>query len=379
MKILVAPDSFKESLSAKAVASAISKGIVKIIPQAEIIEIPISDGGEGLLDALVDTQNGKRIRVTVHDPLQRVIQTEYGILKDRKTAIIEMAKASGLELLEDVEKNPMVTSSFGTGQLIEHALDCGCTKIIIGIGGSATNDGGVGMIKALGGNFLDQNNKQIGEGGDALEQLVKIDLKGLDKRIKNCQFVVACDVSNPLTGKNGASFVYGAQKGGTPYQLKLLDTNLIKYASIIRNQFGIEIEIVKGSGAGGGMGAGLMAFLNAELVSGIDLIIDALAIEKQLKNVDMIFTGEGKIDRQTLQGKTLIGIARLAKKHNIPAIAITGKIDKDINAIYKQGITAIFSIVNQPMNLNDGLKNAEYLIQSCVENIMRTLKLNCND
>jgi glycerate kinase len=191
--------------------------------------------------------------------------------------------------------------------------------------------------------------------------------------------VVACDVSNPLTGKNGASFVYGAQKGGTPYQLKLLDTNLMNYASIIRKHLGIEVETIKGSGAAGGMGAGLMAFLNAELVSGIDLMIDTLNIEKHLKNVDLVFTGEGKIDEQTLYGKTLMGIAHLAKKHNTPVIAITGKISKDIDAIYKQGITSIFSIINRPMNFNDAINNVESLIQSCVENIMRTLNLNYCD
>lgn len=375
MKILVAPDSFKESFSAKKVSLSISKGITKIFPEAEIIQIPISDGGEGLLDSLVGIK-GKRIIVTVNDPLLRPIQAEYGILEDGITAIIEIAKASGLELLKDFEKDPIITSTFGIGQLILDAFDKGCTKMIIGIGGSATNDGGMGMVKALGGKFLDQNNEEIGEGGGALEHLEKIDLTDLDKRINNCEIVVACDVTNPLTGTNGASFVYGGQKGGTPQQLKKLDNNLVKFASIIRNNLDIDIESIEGAGAAGGLGAGLIAFLNAELKSGIDLIIEKLEIEKNIQHVDLVITGEGKIDVQTLNGKTVLGIATIAKKYNIPVIAITGKVGNDIDELYKLGITSIFSIVNQPMELGVALKNVDNLIESCVENIMRTINMD---
>ena len=379
MKILVAPDSFKESLSAIQVAEAISKGVLKIIPNAEIIKTPISDGGEGLLDALVNDKNGKIITVKVYDPLYRSIAAEYGILNEGTTAVIEMAKASGLELLKEQEKNPDITSSYGTGQLILDALDRGCQKIIIGIGGSATNDGGMGMVKALGGKFINKEGVELTEGGGALGELSSIDLTNFDKRISNCKIVVACDVTNKLTGENGASFVYGAQKGGSKEQLEFLDKNLQHYAAIIRNHLGIEIENINGAGAGGGMGAGLIAFLNAELKSGIDLILETLEIKKHIKNIDLIITGEGEIDKQTLQGKTILGIAALAKEYYVPVIAITGKIGDNIDEIYKLGITSIFSIVNKPMKLEEAINDVEYLIQSCIETIIRTIKLYQSD
>ena len=379
MKILVAPDSFKESLSAIQVAEAISKGVLKIIPNAEIIKTPISDGGEGLLDALVNDKNGKIITVKVYDPLYRSIAAEYGILNEGTTAVIEMAKASGLELLKEQEKNPDITSSYGTGQLILDALDRGCQKIIIGIGGSATNDGGMGMVKALGGKFINKEGIELTEGGGALGELSSIDLTNFDKRISNCKIVAACDVTNKLTGENGASFVYGAQKGGSKEQLGFLDKNLQHYAAIIRNHLGIEIENINGAGAGGGMGAGLIAFLNAELKSGIDLILETLEIKKHIKNIDLIITGEGEIDKQTLQGKTILGIAALAKEYYVPVIAITGKIGDNIDEIYKLGITSIFSIVNKPMKLEEAINDVEYLIQSCIETIIRTIKLYQSD
>ena len=379
MKILVAPDSFKESLSAIQVAEAISKGVLKIIPNAEIIKTPISDGGEGLLDALVNDKNGKIITVKVYDPLYRSIAAEYGILNEGTTAVIEMAKASGLELLKEQEKNPDITSSYGTGQLILDALDRGCQKIIIGIGGSATNDGGMGMVKALGGKFINKEGIELTEGGGALGELSSIDLTNFDKRISNCKIVAACDVTNKLTGENGASFVYGAQKGGSKEQLEFLDKNLQHYAAIIRNHLGIEIENINGAGAGGGMGAGLIAFLNAELKSGIDLILETLEIKKHIKNIDLIITGEGEIDKQTLQGKTILGIAALAKEYYVPVIAITGKIGDNIDEIYKLGITSIFSIVNKPMKLEEAINDVEYLIQSCIETIIRTIKLYQSD
>lgn len=374
MKIIVAPDSFKESLSAIKVSNAISKGILNILPQADIIQIPISDGGEGILDVLLNVLGGKRVSVNVRDPLNRNIKAEYGILNDNVTAIIEIAKASGLELLDDHERNPMLTSSFGTGQLIKDALDYGCEKIIIGIGGSATNDGGMGMVKALGVKFLNNKNEEVQEGGGSLDQICKIDLSKFDERIINCEIVVACDVKNQLTGQKGASFVYGEQKGGTIEQLKILDKNLKIYASVIRECTGIEVETIEGSGAAGGIGAGLIAFFNAELKSGIDLIIETLEIDKLIKNADLVITGEGKIDKQTLNGKAILGIASVGKKYKVPVIAITGKIGDNIDEIYQLGITAIFSIVNKPMTLDEAINNVEYLIQSCLENIIRTIK-----
>ena len=375
MNILIAPDSFKECLSAREVASNIAKGIRKITPQAAIHEIPISDGGEGVLEAIMTGAGGTRVSVSVMDPLMRKILSEYGILKDKQTAVIEMAKASGLELLQEDEKNPLLTSTYGTGQLIKDALESGCNKIIVGIGGSATNDGGAGMIRALGAKFLNDKGEEIKEGGGSLNELHSIDLSNFDKRIQNCEVIVACDVSNPLTGINGASMVYGGQKGGNKEDLELLDSNLAHYAKIIKATVGIDISDIPGAGAAGGTGAGLMAFLKGHLVNGIGLILETLKIEDYIKQADVVFTGEGKIDEQTLHGKTISGIAKLAKKYNVPVIVITGKIGDNIEGIYNIGVCAVYSIVNQPMELKHAIDQAPKLIQECAKNIMSTI--NC--
>ena len=374
MNIVIAPDSFKECLTATEVAKNVAKGIVKVVPEAEISCIPISDGGEGLLDSLVLPFEGKIYSVTVKDPLQRNVNSEYGILKDGSTAVIEMAKASGLELLKEEEKNPLITTTYGTGQLIKHALDKGCRKLIIGLGGSATNDGGVGMLKALGIKFLNKKGIELSEGGGFLNELESINTTEFDSRLKDCEVVVACDVSNPLTGMNGASFVYGEQKGGNAKQLKILDENLKRYAKLVSKIVEKDIDTIPGAGAAGGTGAGLLAFLDAKLVNGIELILETLQLEKYIKNADLVITGEGKIDQQTLNGKTIAGIAKMAKKHKVPVIVITGKIGEGIEEIYENGVNAIYSIVNQPMDLDTALKTADVLIENCSENIMRTIK-----
>lgn len=375
MNIVVAPDSFKESLSAKAVASNIATAIAKIMPDANILQIPISDGGEGLLEALVTPSGGKLIPVKVKDPLLRNIQAHYGILGDGTTAVVEMATASGLELLKEIERNPLITSTYGTGELISDALDKGCTKIIIGLGGSATNDGGMGMIKALGGKFLNKKGVSVDEGGGALDALHQINITELDKRLLKCKIIGACDVSNTLTGNQGASIVFGGQKGGTSLELEELDKNLFHYASVIKSDLGIDVKEVEGTGAAGGMGAALLAFFDADLMRGIDLIMDTLQLEAHIKNADMVVTGEGKIDRQTLYGKTVAGVAGVAQKHGVPVIAIAGKIGDDIDEIYNLGVTSIFSIADQPMTLQESIERTDYLIQSCVMNIFRIIKL----
>ncbi len=371
MNIVIAPDSFKDCLPAEQVASSIAKGIKKVYPEAITTQIPISDGGEGLLDALVVSTGGKLYTVGVKDPLLRNINAQYGILTDGNTAIIEMATASGLELLEESDRNPMITSTFGTGQLIIDALDRGCKKLIIGLGGSATNDGGMGMVKALGGEFLNSKGEKIGDGGGALSDLHRIELSNLDNRLKECEIIGACDVSNPLTGPKGASVIYGGQKGGQSKELEQLDKNLSQYASIVTSNLGKEVNTVAGAGAAGGMGAALLAFLNADLRSGIELIIEILNLESYISNADMVFTGEGKIDRQTLYGKTISGIAAMGKKYNIPVFAVAGKVGDNIEELNDLGVTAIFSIVNKPMSLEESIANADQLIQSCVENILR--------
>jgi len=374
MRVLVAPDSFKECMSATEVAAAISKGILEVMPKAEVFKIPISDGGEGVLEAVKHGVEIELVSVTVFDPLLRPIEATYGILENTKTAIVEMAKASGLELLSEHEKNPLVTSTYGTGQLIMHALDKGCNKIIIGIGGSATNDGGTGMIRALGGKFLNANGEELKDGGGHLKELAHIDLSHLDKRIRDCEVQVACDVSNPLVGRHGASWVYGAQKGGSEADLAFLDKNLRHYASIIKKDLGKDIVVVPGAGAAGGTGAALMVFLNGVLVNGIELILKTIGIEAYLKEADLVITGEGKIDAQTLNGKTIMGIAAMAKKHNVPVIVLTGKIGDNIEDIYSIGVNAIFSIVNRPMALSEAICEAPLLIQQCTTNFIRTIQ-----
>jgi glycerate kinase len=373
MNILLAPDSFKDSLSAKAVADHMAKGIRRVMPNAQITKVPLSDGGEGLLEALVTPLRGRLISVEVKDPLMRDIKANYGLIDEGKTAVIEMATASGLELLKDNERNPMITSTYGTGQLIKDALDKGCQKLIIGLGGSATNDGGMGMVKALGVKFLKNDGVSIGGGGGALKDLSHIDITELDQRLSNCEIIVACDVNNPLTRKNGSSLVFGAQKGGDIETLKQLDKNLSNYAEVIRIDLGKDLKSREGTGAAGGTAMGLLAFLGAELRPGIELIMDELQLEKQIRQANVIFTGEGQIDQQTLNGKTIAGLAKLAKKHNVPVIALAGKVDYDIDQLYEIGITAAFSIVNRPMELTEAIQNTGELIEACVENIFRLM------
>ena len=376
MRVLVAPDSFKECLSSKEVATAIAKGIRNVIPDAEVFEVPISDGGEGVLEAVMQGTEMEIVSVTVMDPLLRPIESTYGILKNTKTAVVEMAKASGLELLSEHEKNPLLTSTYGTGQLIKHALDSGCEKIVVGIGGSATNDGGAGMVRALGGKFLDIEGSELKDGGGYLGNLVHIDLSNFDRRIYDCKIQVACDVSNPLTGKNGASYVYGEQKGGSIGDVEFLDKNLSHYAHIIKKDVGVDVLTIPGTGAAGGTGAGLLAFLNATLVNGIELILKTIGIETVLTKVDLVITGEGKIDEQTLNGKSILGIATMAKRHNVPVIVLTGKVGGKIDAIYGVGVTAIFSIVNRPMALSEAIYEAPLLIEQCAMNVMATMQCN---
>ena len=373
MNILVAPDSFKDSLPVSEVSRIISEAITSVIPRATIHQIPISDGGEGLLEALVTPLQGNLVTISVKGPLHRTIKATYGLIDQGQTAIIEMATASGLELLSVEERNPLITSTYGTGELIKNALDKGCTKIIIGLGGSATNDGGMGMIKALGGLFLDQHQKEIGEGGGALDTLYSIDLSGLDKRLQQVALVCACDVDNPLTGTTGASYVYAKQKGASDNMLAVLDSNLSNYAAVIKASLNKDLEHIPGTGAAGGTAMGLLAFLDATLTPGIALITELLQLEKHIKEAQLVVTGEGKIDAQTLHGKTIMGIASIAKKHGVPVLVFTGSIGHGISEIYNQGVTAIFSIVNEPMSLEKAIKNAAQLLEASVTNVFSSL------
>ncbi|EGD52480.1 glycerate kinase [Thermoanaerobacter ethanolicus JW 200] len=373
MKILIAPDKFRGSLSAFEVADSIEKGILKVFPKAVIEKVPMADGGEGTVESLVDATGGKIIKTNVKDPLFRDIESFYGILGDGKTAVIEMAAASGLYLLKDYERNPMITTTYGTGQLIKDALDRGCRKFIIAIGGSATNDGGAGMASALGVKFYDKDGIEIGLGGGELSKIYSIDTSNLDDRLKECEFIVACDVANPLIGENGASRVYGPQKGATKEMVEVLDKNLEHYGKLLEKYFNKKIIDVPGSGAAGGLGAGLMAFLNAQLKSGIEIITETLKLEEKIKEADIVISGEGKIDFQTAFGKTISGIAKLCKKHNKPLIVIAGTVE-DIEKLYEIGVSSVFSTMEKPMSLEDAVKNAPTLLEKSAERIFRLIK-----
>lgn len=375
MKFLLAPDSFKESLSAKDVADSMEKGFRKVFPNAEFIKIPMADGGEGTTESLVDATEGDMYYPEVLDPLGKKVKAKLGILGNGDIAVIEMASASGLELIEKKDRNPLITTTYGTGELIKAALDKNINTIIIGIGGSSTNDGGAGMIQALGGKLLDKNGEQIGFGGGALKDLVKIDLSELDPRLKNTKIEVACDVNNPLTGKLGASHIFGPQKGATEEVVLELDKYLGHYAEIIKKDLNKDIEYVPGAGAAGGLGAGLMAFLDGKLSPGIDIVIKYTNIENQMDGIDFVVTGEGSIDSQTRFGKTPYGVAKVAKKFDIPVIAIAGSLGNDIDILYDYGFDVFFSIMQGVSELDDALKDGASNIERTCENIGRMIKI----
>lgn len=369
MKILVAPDSFKGSLSSKEVLEAISEGIRRAI-DAEIVGVPIADGGEGTVDALIASLGGRIVDVDVVGPLGNVVKSFFGILNDG-TAVIEMAASSGLSLLQDNMKNPLITTTYGVGQLIKESLDKGCRKFIIGLGGSATNDGGAGMVQALGVKLLDEDGKDIPYGGGNLYKLKKVDISSIDKRVYESSFIVASDVVNPLCGENGASYVYGPQKGATKEMVKILDNNLRHYASVVKETLGKDFSDVPGAGAAGGLGFSLMAFLNAKIRSGIDIVMEASNIDEKIKSCDIVITGEGNTDFQTAYGKAPAGIARIAKKYGKPVVVLSGGLGKNYKDLYDVGVTSMFSIVDKPMTLQEAMINAKKLISDRAEDIIR--------
>ncbi|WP_419955345.1 glycerate kinase [Neobacillus niacini] len=375
MKIVIAPDSFKESLSALEVAESIEKGFKRVIPDAEYIKVPMADGGEGTVQSLVDATNGKIISKTVTGPLGEPVDAFFGILGNKTTAVIEMAAASGLHLVPREKRNPLITTTRGTGELIAAALDYGVNHIIIGVGGSATNDGGAGMAKALGALLLDENGIEIGEGGGSLCDLASIDLSGFDPRLATIKIEVACDVDNPLTGDKGAAAIFGPQKGATAEMVALLDLNLGHYASIIERDLGEKIKDVPGAGAAGGLGGGLLAFLPSELKRGVEIVIEATGLSQIVEEADLVITGEGKIDGQTIFGKTPIGVARTAKKYGVPVIGIAGNVSKDSEVVHEHGIDAIFSIVPGVILLEDAFKHAEEYVERTSANIAAVWKM----
>lgn len=353
-KIIVASDSFKGCLSSLEVAGAVEEGIKSVFPDCEVIKIPMADGGEGLTEVLLYAKGGKRISVGVHDPCMRERNASYVILADGKTAVIELAAASGLPLLLPVERNPLETTTFGTGELIADALRKGCRHILLGIGGSATNDAGTGLLQALGFRFLSKEGEELPGKGICLEEMENVDVTQVMSEIKNTRFQIACDVNNPFYGEEGAAYVFAPQKGATLDQVEQLDKGLRLFAGMIKRVTGVSVDSLPGAGAAGGTGGSLKVFLNAGLVSGVKMILDILQFEKLLENVDLVITGEGHLDKQTLRGKVPYGVAVEAQKAGIPVIALAGKVENE-EELRKTGINACYAITPDDMPLETAL------------------------
>ncbi|MCM3714522.1 glycerate kinase [Alkalihalobacillus oceani] len=376
MKVIVAPDSFKGSVSAMGAAKAIEKGIKQYLPEAETVLIPVADGGEGTMDSLVAATGGKKVELEVTGPLGDPVRAAYGQLGDGRTCVIEMADASGLYLIPPERRDPMKATTFGTGQLIKAALDAGCREFILAVGGSATNDGGSGMLQALGMKLLTKDGHEVGFGGGELDQIATIDDREFDGRITDSTFLLACDVQNPLIGPTGASHIFGPQKGATPEMVEILDKKLSHWADLVEAQTGIALHNKAGAGAAGGIGGAFQAFFSAEMRRGIDIVIEYTGLEEALAGADVVITGEGQIDYQTASGKTPMGVAQAAQKHGIPTVAFAGSIGKGIEELYQYGIQSVHSIVNGPMSLADAMNKAEQLLQQKAEQVIRTMYLN---
>ncbi len=375
MKIVIAPDSFKGSASAMEVALAIEKGIKTYLADAETILVPVADGGEGTMDSLVSSTSGQRIAVSVKDPLGNDIIAEYGRLGDGKVCVIEMASASGLYLIPTEQRNPLKATTYGTGQLIKKALDDGCREFILAVGGSATNDGGIGMLQALGMRLLDSAGEEVGFGGEELDRIMAIDDRQFDQRISESSFLIASDVQNPFIGPSGASYVFGPQKGATPEMVEVLDKKMEHWANLVYEKTGIRLHEKQGAGAAGGIGGAFQAFFPSEMRRGIDIVIEYTGLGNALKGADFVITGEGQIDYQTASGKTPMGVAQEAQKYGVPTIVVTGSIGEGIDELYQYGITSIHSIVNGPMSLQEAMERAPELLQQKSEQLVRTLSL----
>lgn len=374
LTFVLAPDSFKESMSAAQACQAIQRGIQNVIPDAHIIHVPMADGGEGTVDALISSLKGQSIACEVTGPLpEQRIQTYWGLVDPGQTAVIEMAEANGIHLLKPSQRNPMLTSTYGTGEMIKQALDLSVKKIIIGLGGSVTNDGGAGMAQALGVRFLNHAGELIQVRGGNLDQVKSIDLSGLDPRLADTEIIVASDVNNPLCGPNGASYIFGPQKGATPEMVNQLDQNLGHFADVVARQIGRDHRHVAGAGAAGGLGFGLMAFTAASIRSGVELMIEQVQLSEKIAQADYVLTGEGKIDSQTSLGKTPFGVAQLAKQFNKPVIAFAGLVGEGIEDLFESGFSQIVGINPPDCPLEEALKNAEMNLEKAVAEIVKNL------
>lgn len=378
MKIVIAPDSFKESLSAMEVANAIESGLKTVFPHAQYIKIPMADGGEGTVQSLIDATQGKLVHTEATAPFGNRVAAFFGVSGDGQTAIIEMAAASGLHLVANEERNPLITTSYGTGELIQAALNLGVNKIILGIGGSATNDGGVGMLQALGARFFNQSGNAIAAGaaGGDLADIARVDFSQLDERLQQVAFEVACDVNNPLCGERGASAIFAPQKGATPEMVATLDKNLQHYADIIQRDLNIDIATPAGTGAAGGMGGGLLTLPNVQLKAGVQIVMDTVQLAEHVRDADWVITGEGRMDAQSIAGKTPIGVARTAKAFGKPVIAIVGSLREDYEVVYEHGIDAVFPIIRQVATLPETLAGGHDNLVSTAQNIARVMQLS---
>lgn len=375
MKVVIAIDSLKGSLSSMEAGMAIKDGVLAAKPDAEVIVKPLADGGEGTTDALIEGMNGERIDLTVTGPMHTPVDAYYGYLKDTNTAVMEMASAAGITLVPDSEKNPLLATSYGVGEMINDAIQRGCRNFIIGIGGSVTNDGGIGMLKALGVRFLDENGEDAGEGGQALAKVARIDVSGMNPLLKECHIQVACDVNNPLCGENGSTYVYGPQKGVTEDMKKTLDEAMAHFARVTSETLENDYMNTPGAGAAGGLGYAFLAYTGAALTPGIELILDAVGLEEELSDADVVVTGEGRLDFQTAMGKAPVGVARLAKKYNAKVIAFAGSVTKEATACNKEGIDAFFPILRSVCTLAEAMDPvaARNNMTATVEQVFRLL------
>jgi glycerate kinase len=375
MRIIVAPDSYKGSVSALGVAQAMERGIHAVFPEAQVQKVPIADGGEGTVEALVAATGGRFEHTEVPGPLGEPVRAAWGVTGDGQTAVIEMAAASGLPLVPRELRDPRITSTEGTGWLLKAALDAGLRKIVIGIGGSATNDGGTGLARALGVRFLDADGKPLPQGGAALAQLKTIDLAGLDPRLLETEIMVACDVDNPLTGPRGASAVYGPQKGATPEMVQELDRALGVYALVAASATGRDVAGLSGAGAAGGLGAGMLWFTPARLRPGVEIVLEATGFEAMMAGADLVITGEGRTDAQTAMGKAPVGVAAVAKRHGVPVVCLSGGLIEGADDVLACGIDALMSIVPQPLSLDECVSRGAELIESAAARVCRLIRV----
>lgn len=375
MKIVIAPDSFKGNLSAMQVAVAIERGIRRVLPRARCVKVPMADGGEGTVQSLVDATGGRFLRKSVVGPAGRKVNARYGLLADGETAVIEMAEASGLPLVKGRARNPMRTTTYGTGELMIDAIDRGARRLLIGIGGSATNDAGAGMAQALGFRFLDRRGRLIRglAAGGMLDRIARIDASGMDARLARARVTVACDVNNPLCGRRGAAHVFGPQKGATPAMVRTLDANLKRFAMLIRRTLGVDVLHLPGAGAAGGLGGGLVAFAGAQLKSGIDIVIEATRLKDHLRDADLVITGEGSVDFQTAFGKTPAGVAAVARQMRVPVVAIGGGLSKDARGVFAHGIDGLESTMTREMSLAEAMDNSREYLADAAERVMRMI------